>query len=189
MRKVLKIALGLVVVLLVLAALNFDKIQRLKTVDSLFDEDKIIHNFSHMDEAFLHHDLDASPETQVWPENPTTLPDTVTINNKPYPLNTVLEELETTAFIVIQDGKILNENYYLGTDKDDLRISWSMAKSFMSALYGQALQDGQITSLDDTVETYAPALKGSAYEGATIRNVLNMASGIKFDENYLGQCV
>lgn len=185
MRKIIKIALGLVVILLVLSALNFDKIQRLKTVNSLFDADKIVHNFSHMDEAFLHHDLDASPKTQVWPETPTPLPETITINGKPYPLKSVLEELETTAFIVVQDGKILNENYFLGTDKDDLRISWSMAKSFMSGLYGQALQKGHVKSLDDTVETYAPALKGSAYEGATIRNVLNMASGIKFDENYM----
>lgn len=185
MKTLLRMALGLVVILLVLAALNFDKIKRLQTVNTLFNEDKIVHNFSHMDEAFLHHDLDTSPETQIWPENPTPLPQTVSINEKDYELKAVLEELETTAFIVIQDGKILNEHYFLGTRKDDLRISWSMAKSFMSALYGQALQDGSITSLDDTVETYVPALKESAYEGATIRNVLNMASGIKFDENYM----
>jgi len=185
MKIFIRALLGFVILGLLLVALNFDKIKRLQTVNSLFDADKIVHNFSHMDEAFLHHDLDASSDTQIWLENPTPLPDMITINQKPYVLADVLKTLDTTAFIVVQDGKILNEQYFLGTEKDDLRISWSMAKSFMSGLYGQALQDGDITSLDETVETYAASLKGSAYEGATIRNVLNMASGVKFNEDYL----
>jgi len=55
----------------------------------------------------------------------------------------------------------------------------------MSGLYGTALESGAVKSLDDKVEDYAPSLKGSAYEGASIRNVLNMASGVTFDENYM----
>jgi CubicO group peptidase (beta-lactamase class C family) len=80
---------------------------------------------------------------------------------------------------------MLSENYYKGTGRDDRRISWSMAKSFMSGLYGKALADGAIKNLDETVESYAPSLKGSAYEGASIRNVLNMASGIRYNEDYM----
>jgi CubicO group peptidase (beta-lactamase class C family) len=60
-----------------------------------------------------------------------------------------------------------------------------MAKSFLSAMFGIAVTDGRIKSLDDAVDLYAPMLKGSAYEGVSIRNVLNMASGITFNEDYL----
>lgn len=185
MKKILWALIALIGVAAIFAAFNWTKIQRLKTVNSLFDEDKIVQNFSHMDAAFLHNDLEISGEPFVWPEAPEALPETVKIAGKDQNLEKLLGLMETTAFIVIKDGKILNENYYLGTEKDDLRISWSVAKSFMSGLYGQALQDGDIISLDDTVETYVPAFKGSAYEGASIRNVLNMASGVKFNEDYM----
>ena len=185
MKLFVKILLAVAVVAMILVGLNWSKIQRLKHVNTLFDEGKIVENFSNMDKAFLHQTLDISGEPFVWPENPAALPETVEVAGKPRDLQKLLAELETTALIVIKDGEILNENYYLGTDKDDLRISWSVAKSFMSGLYGQALESGQIKSLDDNVETYAPSLKGSAYEGASIRNVLNMASGIRFNEDYM----
>ena len=185
MKTFLKILLGLVGLIAVLIALNFSKIKRLQNVNTLFNADKIVHNFSHMNEAFLFNQLDGSPTPQPWETNPKPLPETVTIAGNERNLADLLERLDTTAFIVIQDGKILNEQYFKGTGQTDHRISWSVAKSFMSGLYGNAVESGQIKSLDDTVESYVPALKGSAYEGATIRNVLNMASGITFDENYM----
>lgn len=185
MKKFLWVLAGLAAILAVIIALNWTNIKRLNTVNTLFDEDKIVHNFSNMDAAFLHQDLEIGATPFVWPEAPQALPATVRIAGKDRKLETLLAETETTAFIMIKDGHILNENYYLGTGADDLRISWSVAKSFMSGLYGKALEEGAIKSLDETVETYAPSLTGSAYEGATIRNVLNMASGIRFNEDYM----
>ena len=186
MGKAVKIiGLLLLIGLTAFIALNWNNIQRLKTVNSLFDADKIVHNFSHMDEAFLHHDLASSPETFTWPEALRPLPDSVSINGNTKDLEQLLEVLDTTALVIIKDGTLIFEDYYRGTAKDDLRISWSMAKSFASGLYGNAIENGQIKSLDETVETYVPALKGTAYEGATIRNVMNMSSGVKFNEDYL----
>ncbi len=166
-------------------ALNWNHIKRLKTVNSLFDADKIVYNFSHMDSAFLHHDLASSPYIFTWPEARRALPETVVINGQTKPLMPLLEQLDTTALVIIKDGALIFEDYYKGTAKDDLRISWSVAKSFASGLFGKALESGQIKSLDDRVESYVPALKGSAYEGATIRNVMNMSSGVKFNEDYI----
>ena len=60
-----------------------------------------------------------------------------------------------------------------------------MAKSFLSALLGILIDEGAIASLDEPVVTYAPALRGSAYETATIRQVAQMSSGVVFDEDYL----
>ena len=179
------VALGLLLFGGAFIAFNWTNIQRLKTVNTLFDEDKIVHNFSNMKSAFLHQQLDASPTPFIFPEDIQPLPETVSINGQERDLEKLLVDLDTTGLVILKDGKIIHESYSKGTGQNDLRISWSVAKSFMSGLYGNALQSGAIKSLDDNVEDYAPALKGSAYEGATIRNVLNMASGITFDEDYL----
>lgn len=189
MSKTFKI-IGLILLVCIVGiagviALNWTSIKRLNTVNTLFDADKIVHNFSHMDDAFLHHDLASSPEIFTWPEARQALPETVAINGKTKALAPLLEIMDTTGLVIIKDGTLIFEDYYRGTGKDDLRISWSMAKSFASGLFGKALESGQIKSLDDKVESYVPALKGTAYEGATIRNVMNMSSGVKFNEDYL----
>ena len=92
---------------------------------------------------------------------------------------------DVTALVVLKDGAIVYENYFKGTGPEDRRISWSVAKSYLSALVGILLEEGQIASLDDPATKYAPSLKGSAYDGASLRNVLHMASGVTFDEDYL----
>lgn len=185
MKWFIRIIIGVIAILALLLALNFTKIKRLATVNSLFDEDKIVQNFSHMDAAFLHHDLKISETPFLWPEDPQPLPDTVTIAGDDRELSALLEELETTALVVIKDGKLLHESYYKGTNAEDRRISWSVAKSFMSGLYGQALAKGQIESLDDPADKYVPELTGSAYEGVSLRNILNMSSGVRFNEDYM----
>lgn len=185
MKWFIRIVIGIVAILALLLALNFTKIKRLATVNSLFDEDKIVQNFSHMDAAFLHHNLKIGETPFLWPEDAQTLPDTVTVAGEERKLSGLLEELETTALVIIKDGKLLHESYYKGTDAEDRRISWSVAKSFMSGLYGQALAIGEIESLDDPADKYVPELTGSAYEGVSLRNILNMSSGVRFDEDYM----
>ena len=96
-----------------------------------------------------------------------------------------MDRTTTTSFLVAHDGFIVHEEYRLGTKREDLRISWSIAKSMLSAGFGIAVAEGAVKSLDDQVTIYAPTLKGTAYDGASIRNVLNMASGVKFNEDYL----
>ena len=175
--------LGLLGAVLIFTVLNWTKIQRLLTVNSLFDADKIVANFSNMDAAFLHHDLTVG-EPKPWPEDIQELPENVMIAGVETKLADALEELDTTALVIIRDGALIHESYYKGTERDDLRISWSVAKSFMSGLYGQAIEDG-LMDISQPIESYLPQLKGTAYEGATVANILNMASGVKFNEDYL----
>lgn len=185
-RKIVKNTLLLgIILILSFVAFNWQNIQRLKTVSSLFNADRIVYNFSNMKAAFLHHQLASSPKAYSFDEEIEPLPENIKINGEKFNLENILDELDTTALVIIKDGKLIHESYYRGTEKNDLRISWSVAKSFMSGLYGKVLQDGKIESIDDKVEKYVPSLKGSAYEGATIRNVLNMASGITFNEDYM----
>lgn len=175
--------LGLIGVLLLVVALNWTTIQRLRTVNTLFDADKIVENFSSMDEAFLHHDLELG-EAKPWPEDIQDIPETVMIAGTETSLEAALEELDTTALVIIRDGTLIHESYYKDTGVDDLRISWSVAKSFMSGLYGQAIEDG-LMDIQQPIETYLPQLTGTAYEGATVANILNMASGVRFNEDYM----
>jgi hypothetical protein len=90
-----------------------------------------------------------------------------------------------TSLLVLKDGQIAHESYHQGTGEADLRISWSMAKSMLSALFGIVLAEGKIASLDDAVTKYVPDLAGTAYDGATVRDILNMSSGVAFNEDYL----
>ena len=185
-RKLIKYALLLsVIMILSFVAFNWKNILRLQTVSTLFDADKIVYNFSNMKEAFLYNQLESSPKAYAFDEEIEPLPNNIKINGEKFNLENILAELDTTALVIIKDGKLIHESYYKGTQRNDLRISWSVAKSFMSGLYGKALESGDIDSIDDKVVKYIPSLEGSAYEGATIRNVLNMASGITFNEDYM----
>ena len=183
--KAIKILSGFVLVLLILVGLNWASIERLIHVKSLFDADKIVQNFSHMDDLLFSSELPRSGEEHTWKIRLSSLPVNFTDRGKEKNTAAMLEELQTTALVVVKDGSIVFEEYYKGTGKDDLRISWSMSKSFVSALTGLALARGDIESIDDPVTKYALMLKGSVYDGVPLRHVLNMASGIQFDEDYL----
>ena len=177
--------LAVLLIALIGVALNWASVKRLSKTLSLFNADKIVRNFSNMEEAFLHHDLEiGSPEQ--WQEEIKTLPETVFLKGREHRLSDVLEELDTTALVIIQDGKLIHESYYQGTARDDLRISWSVAKSFMSGLYGEPINEGLI-DISRPVDDYVPDLKGSAYAGVTLENILNMSSGVRFNEDYLDQ--
>lgn len=190
MNRFLKIALMIFAIAIVIfggaLVLKKDEIKRLYAVNTMFDADKIVDNFSNMDRGFLIHPLNV-PISDEWAVEPVALPETVDIAGTDRPLGDVLAELDTTALVIVRDGKIISENYYLGTGPDDRRISWSVAKSFMSGLYGKALANGDIASLDDEVTTYVPELKGTAYEGASLLNILSMSSGVRYNEDYLDQ--
>jgi len=88
------------------------------------------------------------------------------------------------GLLVLKDGEIVLEDYELGITPDTRWASFSMAKSIASTLVGAALLDGSISTLDDPVSRYVPALRGGAYEGVSIRQVLTMSSGVRWNETY-----
>jgi len=90
----------------------------------------------------------------------------------------------TNAFLVIRDGKIVFEDYRNRSTEADRFISFSIAKSITSLLIGIALEKGQIRSLDDRAGDYVPALKAGAYGDVTIRELLQMRSGVDYEERY-----
>jgi CubicO group peptidase (beta-lactamase class C family) len=89
----------------------------------------------------------------------------------------------TAGLLILKDGAIALERYGMGSSPQTRWTSFSTAKSVTATLCGAALHDGAIGSLDDRCELYLPRLRGSAYEGVTIRNVLRMCSGVAWNED------
>lgn len=105
-------------------------------------------------------------------------------NGKDYDLYDYVSLNRVSGLLVIKDGKIAHENYQLGNAEKTRWQSMSVVKSITATLVGAAIQDGHIKSIDDQIVQYLPELKGSAYDGVSVRNLLQMASGVGWNEAY-----
>jgi CubicO group peptidase (beta-lactamase class C family) len=130
---------------------------------------------------------------------------TVAHGNKPYPLPAAARQLTQIKFsshgkhfdlfdylavnrvaglLVLKDGKVALETYQYGNTAQTRWMSMSVAKSITATLIGAAIKQGYIRSVEDLVTEYVPALAGSAYAGVTIRDLLTMSSGVRWNETY-----
>jgi len=100
-------------------------------------------------------------------------------------LTDLFAQTDTQAFIVIRNGTVIYERYLGGASRDTLFTSFSMAKSFTSALIGIAIDEGKIKSVNDPVIKYMPELKGRGLDRLAIRDMLLMSTGVAYwsDEN------
>ena len=99
-------------------------------------------------------------------------------------IDTYMAGQRAAGLIILQDGKVRFEQYGLGFDAKGRWTSFSVAKSFTSTLVGAAIQDGAIKSLEDNLSLYIPDLRGSAYDGVTVRQLLTMSTGVRWNEDY-----
>lgn len=95
-----------------------------------------------------------------------------------------IEQYDPAAFLVVHNDSILYEHYWDGYSDTSRSNSFSMAKTLTAMNVAKAVQEGKINSLDDKVIKYLPNLKGKYADEVTIKNLLQMTSGIDFDENY-----
>jgi CubicO group peptidase (beta-lactamase class C family) len=95
-----------------------------------------------------------------------------------------LDYFKTDGLIILHDGALLYENYWQGNSKDQKHISWSVAKSFLSALIGIAYHDGLIEDLNDPITKYLKDFNDTGYADIPIKDILQMSSGIIFNEDY-----
>ena len=179
-----KLIAALVIAMAAVTAFNWDNIVNLNKVITLFDKDKIVHNFVSMNESFPNVTIKSTSEPYYFESAPQALPESFEFKGKTVSVKEFLDRTSTTALVVLKGETITHESYYLDTKAEDKRISWSVAKSFLSAMVGVAVEQGKIKSLNDLVTDYAPSLKGSGYDGVTVKNILQMSSGVKFNEDY-----
>lgn len=174
----------LVLIVIALAAFS-PKFMRLYHAINLFEKDRIVENFRTFEEHFPTSDLKAAAAPDIYPDGKAyTLPTTFEYEGEELNSRSFLEESTTTGLFILQNDSIRFEEYYNGNTETTENISWSMAKSFISALIGIAVGEGHIKHVMEPVETYVPELKGSAYEGVRIKDVLQMSTGVRFNEDY-----
>ena len=139
--------------ILVLSFFLVPKAIRVHKVKTLYDKDKIVYNFVNMDKIFPSRSINASDNPKPLKRNIRTLPETFLFEGDQMNLQEHLDYFWSDGMIVIHKDQIVYENYWLGNNENKKHISWSVAKSFISALVGIAYEDGLINSLDDPVTT------------------------------------
>ncbi len=109
---------------------------------------------------------------------------TYEVEGQTFTVEDYIRDRRIAGLLVVKDDEVVFERYGLGNDENSRWISFSIAKSVVSMLYGAAIADGYIDSVDEPVTKYLPLLAGGGYDGVSIRNVLQMASGVRWNEDY-----
>lgn len=126
------------------------------------------------------------PETSfIYPlsEQPKT-PKNVQLEDESYPFDQYLIDNNTVAFLIIQNDSIHYEKYFQDYTEESLVASFSMAKSVTSLLIGIAIDEGLIKSVDEPITNYIPELETNGFASVRIRHLLQMTSGLDFNEAY-----
>ena len=139
--------------------------------------------FAHFDEVFKTRDVPKGRKVHKLPQG-TAIAAFNKGGQKEKELDAFIAEQKVAGILILQDGKIRLERYLLGFSDAERWTSQSVAKSVTSTLVGAAIKDGYIKSIDDYLTKYIPDLKGSAYDKVTIRNLLTMTTGVKWNEIY-----
>ena len=185
MEIIKRLVLALFLLLLAAGSYYYPKLKNVYRTLSFFEKENIFENFTQMEKYWPTKHVNKSDKPYVFPKGmPLNLPENFTWNGKKFNIQTYLDSSFTTGFCVIQNDSLIYENYYLGHSESGRHISWSMAKSVVSALFGIAMEEGNIESVEDSVEKYLPEMNGTAYEGVRIKDVLQMSTGVEFNEDY-----
>jgi CubicO group peptidase (beta-lactamase class C family) len=150
----------------------------------IHDPDYIVGSFSAMDTLGLSCRL--APSEHPLPLRVAASPPTFRyrFDGRALTLDDYLKRQRATAVLVLKDGQIVAERYGYDRRPDMRMLSNSMAKTLVALAIGQALDDGAIHSLDDTAARYVPELKDSLYGETRLVNLLRMASGARYVEDY-----
>lgn len=130
-------------------------------------------------EEFDNHIIEKSNQPQPWPLHKNY--NTATPTDR---LTKLHKDNKSVAYLIIKNDSIWFEEYFDGYTKDSKSNSFSMAKTMVSALLGNAIMEGKIQSLDEPVTHYLPELEGEYAEDLTVGDLSSMASGMQWDESY-----
>ena len=153
---------------------------------SLFwtQEERIV-GFRNFDAIYPTRPIDNGTDSLPLVDDPRDFSElTYVVDGASHTLDQYLERFHVAGVLVADGDRILLERYRLGHTETSRWVSYSVAKSVTSLLIGAAIRDGNIGSLDEPVTDYLPRLKDSAYERSTIRHLLQMASGVAWNESY-----
>ena len=181
-----KIFIFIFAVLALGLAIYSPNIYKLYRLANLYNEKTIAKNFINIENIFsnISSPIPASEKPHIFETKEFSLPEKYIFEGEELSLKDGLAHFHTDGLIILHDGKMLFEDYWNGNSKDSKHISFSVAKSYLSALFGIAVNEGLIDSIDDNVTKYLEDFVGTGYENVKIKNLLQMSSGIEFNEDY-----
>ncbi len=173
-------------ILLIFASFFYGpKALRLYKLANLYNENKISSNFINIDKIFpISERIPSSDNPHIFPRKDFHLPDTYYFEGEDVNLEQGLFHFKTDGLMVLHKGDLLYENYWNGNRPDSQHIAFSVTKSFVSALVGIAHDEGLIASIEDPITKYLPDFNDTGYEGVRIKDILQMSSGVKWNEDY-----
>ncbi len=175
-------------ILVVLGYVYRGQIERIYSMATFADPDKLASNVMLMDTMLDSRAIPASSAPSPLPvaARKIGLPPSFESFGETVDTEAFLDETRMTGLLVMQAGEIVFEQYRQGLTPETTQFSFSMAKSFTSALIGAAIDDGLIDSVDDKIVKYLPEFADTGWGEATIANTLENASGIDFKERHDG---
>ena len=186
MKKIIAVIAVLVLVGIgVLVIIYKPNLERMELTATLFTGAEQYENFARIRDMYPTTTLKASSNPYDFPDGDAVLlPVKYDFNGESLSVQDFLTLTDTSALLILEDGKVRFEEYYLTGGRDVNWLSMSVAKSFVSTLVGIALQEGLIESVEAPITQYVPELAGSAYDGVAIVDVLEMSSGAAWNEDY-----
>ena len=159
------------------------------TVREIYDgklyPDIQVNTFRNIDRLFATRTVARGKTVSMLPLSKQPLQDfAYSVNGQTYDLFDVLSMNRVSGLLIIHRGEIVFEKYLLGNDQHTRWMSMSVVKSITASLIGAAIQDGHINSIDDLIVNYLPRFKGTAYDGVTVKHLLQMSSGVAWNETY-----
>jgi len=145
----------------------------------------LVSTFRHGDRIFTTRTVRRGNEVHPLPRGNAPLEDLhIRSRDQDYDLFDYVSRNRIAGLLILKDGKIKLEQYEFGNDETTRWMSMSMAKSVSSVLVGAAIRDGFISGVNDPITRYLPELVGTGYEGVSIRNLLQMTSGVRWDDTH-----
>jgi CubicO group peptidase (beta-lactamase class C family) len=152
-----------------------------------FEEKVRVGSFSHLDKLYPHNRLPKAGQPSPLPAAATKLKVDYKFEGRTLGIDDFLARQRVTGLLIVKDGEILVERYQYDRLPSHRLLSQSIAKPIVCLAVGLALAEGRIASLDDKVSKYVRELAGYPYGETSIRNILRMASGVRFSERYDGR--
>ena len=186
LKKYLSIAAFIVALAVTFIWINYaDRIQRLQVVGSLFTGAEQIQNFNSMHEMFPVNVLPRAEQVLEFESGVAVqLPTSFMYRGAEVLISEFITRTDSGALLVLKGGKVTFEQYWQTGGRDQTWLSMSVAKSFISALIGIAVDQGLIGDITEPVTDYVPELAGSAYDNVRIKDILQMSSGASWNEDY-----
>lgn len=139
--------------------------------------------YRHMDQLFFTRTVPRGPQVYPLPAR-GEVPVQYSVGGQSLDTAAFMRRNQVSGLLILKDGKVALEKYAMGNDASTRWTSFSVVKSISSTLIGAAVQQGRIASVKDPLTRYLPQLKGGAYDGVSVEQMLQMSSGAAWDETY-----